>query len=483
MTIAREQQRSRPRRVGLAFMGGVLVTMAAAVVWGLPRIEQSRAAAVQAELDRRGWTEIDVEFDGRDARVAGSAPEGVRVGEVASVIAAVPGVRNVSGMIMVLDAGVSRESPREVAAPTPATTRPERDPHDITRLILTNNGGLLVLRGTADDALAGLISDEAASLFGNVENRIQPAQPDPVAPEWIEMVTTTLGVLQEFDDVTVRINEERLEYEGRVTDPADGEQLQRRLRDIVGTVVEVSGTYDVVEAAGPVVTLDVVKGEATVRGRVAGREAATQLHKQLEAVFGAATNELETGAPRAQWVASIPFSYVPRSGTYTLTVTAEGAELAGSVVTENARTWAVTALQKAGFEVIDRLTADGTYAEGHCTADSLGRPNLSQHLFGPDGKVVANEPRAKATLKDLAVDVGKCDGAMLTMTVHADWQMSPAETHEFAHERGGALLEALAAFGIDADPVRIVGLADAARSRPGGARHGQIEFAPMLGDN
>ncbi len=132
--------------------------------------------------------------------------------------------------------------------------------------------------------------------------------------------------------------------------------------------------------------------------------------------------------------------------------------------------------------MVDQLTVDASYPEGHCTTEALNRAELSEHLFGEDGKVVEHEPRAKATLKQLAVNVGKCDGAMLTMTVHADWQMSASETHEFAHERGGALLEALSAFGIDAEPIRIVGMADAARS-PGGVRHGQIELGLTLGGN
>jgi len=493
VTIAGALNRPRMRRWGYAFLGAALLTTVAAVIWGVPRVEASRAAAVQEELDRRGWSEITVEFDGRDAQVAGTVPAGVTVHDVETVVASVAGVRAVSDMVMVM--AETDRSRQESLAPTPDSsprptlagpvTIPETGPVDAARLILANNGGLIVLRGTADDMLAGLLGHEAGLVFGadNVENRIEPSERGSISQEWVEMVTTTIALLQDFDNVTVRVNSDLLEYEGQVLDDAAGEQLTRRLSEITSGVVDISGSFDVVRTSDPLVVMDIAAGAVTLRGQVATAEAVDGLEDQLRTIFGSVTNELVTGADRAHWVAALPLSYLPRSGRYTLTVTSgEEVELTGSVVTDSSRARVVSAFTRAGFEVTDGLVAGAAFAQGQCTDESLNEVGLSEELFGTDGTVVQDSSRANAVLTDLSMRVGMCDGMPITMLVYTDGRMAVDEAHEFAHERGGALLEALSSFGLDPYSIGIVGVAD---TRGGGRGPGQqlsaVQFQVMMG--
>ena len=497
MVIPGEQHRSRLRRIGYGFLGALVLVIAGAVVVGVPNVEQSREAAVSAELDRRGWTGVLVDFDGRDALVSGTAPRGVSLTEVEMAIAAVAGVRDVRGTVVMAAeppaAGSSGTQGPEVVAPQPATQPPvpaaEQRRTVANRLVLRNDGGSLLLRGTAGAALSGVLDDQAGSVFGaeNVQNRIEENEADAPGDEWLEMVSTTIALLESYDNVTVRVSDNQLQYSGNVSDDATGATLAEQLELIAADLVAVSGSFDVATMHQPIVVLEVVDGVASLSGRVESEQFVESLTRDLAAAFISASVDIETGATAAKWVSHLPLQSVPRAGTYTVVFFNDEATLEGAVVSNEVRSRVVGALRRAGFDVFDHLSSDGE-TTGACTNEALNTDPLSDVLFGREGTVLQEDRRATVALDDLALRIGACEGVPLTMLVHTDARLGHDDDHELSHERAGALLEALSTRGVDTTNIWIVGIGS---DRPiannstseGRAQNRRVEFRVTAGGN
>jgi OOP family OmpA-OmpF porin len=259
------------------------------VVWAIPHEEAVLEARAEQALADAGFP-LTVEFHGRDAVLSGTVDSLDGPEEAIEVVAAVNGVRHVTGTIEVADVPV-----------------PKRDPF----VMVAVSGGQLTLSGLVPDQTTGTaIVAAAVGRFGTdaVTNEMTVAD-DVATADWLERIGEAIADLGPLDGGSALFDTDGVTLTGFAASSDAIDSLQTSMELLFGDEFPVTNRLSIAALASPSLSVSAAEGVVELSGAMPDQASIDALVTAAIGRFGSdgVTSSLtigDVGSP--DWLARLP---------------------------------------------------------------------------------------------------------------------------------------------------------------------------------
>lgn len=190
----------------------MLIFWACAWIFGLPSIAKSLTSDTEDALEKAGYENVDIDFDGREANLTGTVSADGKA--IDAKVEDVEGVRWANS-----DLTTEKAAPAPAPTTTTTTTAPPKS--DATFSAISGSDGKITLSGNvASTELAAANVAEAAAVVGASNVIDEQTVTDVEDSSWMPGVPSALGSLDGVEEPSVEIADDRAVIRGTVDSEA-----------------------------------------------------------------------------------------------------------------------------------------------------------------------------------------------------------------------------------------------------------------------